>query len=155
MGRSTGLRADSLVNHPQVLYDLTESFNALTERSDSPEDILHYIRNERKCGRWVRLGRQKVTAPPETDGNLTEPEMIALSEIYLIMGRECEKGNDSFAHDAPLARELERRFIARCGRYVLACHLIAALTDYRKNRNLPRLDLRGHGFADFDDVANL
>ncbi len=37
------LAIDPYEKRPKDLKDLTDAFNALTERSDPPEDILHYM----------------------------------------------------------------------------------------------------------------
>jgi len=150
---------DRYQNRPNDLLDLTDSFNTLAGRSDPPGDILHYMRTQRKGGKWAQLGDQALKPKESYEESVTPEEHGLLEAIYVQLGRTYAKGNDSFAHEPQLMRELEKAFMAATGRYVYGGQLLAVLTSMRKNRQLETLDLREQGagaaFGDLDKAANM
>jgi hypothetical protein len=80
-----------------------------------------------------------------------------LVDCYIKIGKTHEKGNDSFAHEPELIRELVNEFQKATGRYIHGSQLLAALTIMRKAGNLKTLKLDKHGrrkaFGDIDEVA--
>src|SRR5689334_15691454 len=47
------IATDRYMHRPKDLRDLTNTFNGLTDRHDSPEDILHYMQTQRRrAGQW-------------------------------------------------------------------------------------------------------
>jgi len=141
---------DQFKRRPAALRRLADEFNTLTERSDDPDNILHFIINRRKAGKWPKLGpgHKKLASVP--DDVLTPDEWTILKEIYLDMN----KGSDIFAYDGQLRMELARRFSASARRFLPARTLCAALERRRKEGLLPRLtDQPLAPFADMDSVA--
>ena len=146
-------------NRPKDLRELTNSFNAMTDRSDPPEDILHYMRTQRKRGKWPKLGSTALQVSTPIEEILTDEERKMLESIYISLGQTFGKGNDSFAHEPELMRELEKGFLNATGRYVYGSQLLAALTDMRKAGNLETLNLKKHGhreaFGDMSEAENM
>lgn len=153
------LAIDPYEKRPKELKALTDTFNALTERSDPPEDILHYMRTQRKIGKWPRLGStaRKVSESLEEIMSLDDSKI--LEACYIKIGKIHKKGNDSFAYEPELMRELEKEFMKVAGHYVHRSKLLAALTKLRKTGNLETLKLEkpGHreAFGDMDKAANM
>jgi len=141
---------DQYKRRPEDLRKLTDRFNALTERSDEPDDLLHFMVSQRKQGKWPKLGsvhRKLARVPLDL---LTADEWDILDEIYLDMN----VGSDNYAFDAELRREFARRFSASAGRFVPARTLSAALERRRKEGSLPRLTEKPpEPFSDMDAVA--
>jgi len=140
---------DQYKRRQQALRELTEGFNALTERTDEPDDLLHFMITQRKQGKWPKLGagHSKLASVPEDV--LTPDEWKILEEIYL----DINKGSDNYAYDAGLRKELTRRFSA-AGRFVGPRTLAAALEKRRKEGLLPTIsDQPPEPFADMDSVA--
>jgi len=153
------LAIDRYDERPKDLRNLTNAFNALTERSDPPEDILHYMRTQRKIGKLTRLGNtaRKVSESPE--GIMSLEDSKALESCYIKIGKAHKKGNDSFAHEPELRRELEKEFQNATGHYVHGSQLLATLTKLRKAGSLETLKLekteRREAFGDMDKAANM
>ncbi len=153
------LAVDRYAERPQDLMSLTIAFNVLTERSDAPEDILHYMRTQRKNGKWVKLGNtaRKVSKSPEEILALEDSKV--LEACYIKIAKAHGKGNDSFAHEPELMRELAKEFQKVTGRYIHGSQLLAALTIMRKAGNLETLKLDKHGrreaFGDMNEAASM
>lgn len=141
---------DQYKRRHKELQMLTEKFNALAERSDEPDDVLHFMITQRKQGKWPKLGvgHSKLASVPVDV--LTPDEWKILDEIYL----DINKGSDNYAYDIGLRKELVKRFSTRAGRVVDPRTLSAALERRRKEGLLPRItDLPPEPFADMDSVA--
>lgn len=141
---------DQYKRRPEALRELTTRFNALTERSDELDDVLHYMITRRKAGKWPRLGAAHSRLPSVPQDLLTPDEWKILEEIYL----DINKGSDNYAYDAGLRRKLAQRFSASAGRFVAHRTLCAALERRRKEGLLPKITDRPPApFADMDSVA--
>ena len=59
--------SDQYQRRPQDLARFVRRWNALTERNDSPGDILHYIITNCKNSEWVKLGgdHKRLNTMPE------------------------------------------------------------------------------------------
>ena len=134
-----------------TLNDLTKEFNLLTERNDSPDDLLHYMINRRKGGKWPRLGSKHEKLNSLQEGILTQEEWKILEIIYLDINR----GSDNFAFDKNLRINLAKRFAAESGKYIPGDKLSAAIEARRKEGTwvlLHRKPLKP--FSDMDAVAS-
>jgi hypothetical protein len=153
------LAIDPYEKRPKDLKDLTDAFNALTERSDPPEDILHYMRTQRKNGKWARLGSTARKVSERLEEIMSLDDSKELEACYIKIGKAHKKGNDSFAHEPELVRELEKEFLNATGRYVHGSQLLAALTKLRKAGNLETLKIEKHerreAFGDMDEAVNM
>ncbi len=141
---------DQYKRRPEELRKLTDRFNALTERNDKADDLLHFMITQRKQGKWPKLGTaHRKLARVQLD-LLTAEEWKILDEIYLDMN----VGSDNYAYNVELRRELARRFSASACRLLPARTLCAALERRRKEGSLPRLtDKPAKPFGDIDAVA--
>jgi hypothetical protein len=141
---------DQYKRRPGELRKLADEFNALTERNDDPDDILHFIITQRKQKKWPTLGaghKKLQSISPET---LTSDDWRILEQIYLDMN----KGSDNYAFNSDLRSELPRRFAVATGRVVAARTLCAMLEVKRKDGSLPRLTVQPpEPFADMDSIA--
>lgn len=141
---------DQYKRRPEALRKLTDRFNALTERNDKADDLLHFMINQRKQGKWPKLGTAHSKLARVPLDLLTVEEWKILDEIYLDMN----VGSDNYAYNVELRRELARRFSASAGRFLPARTLCAALERRRKEGSLPRLtDKPEKPFGDIDAVA--
>jgi hypothetical protein len=153
------LAIDPYERRPKELKALTDDFNDLTERSDPPEDILHYMRTQRKNRRWPRLGdkARRVSASPEEIMSLEDAEK--LEACYVKLGKIYQKGNDSFAHDSELRHKLEKEFLSSASYYLPGSQLLAVLTKMRKAGNLETLKIEKtvlrEAFGDMEEAANM
>jgi hypothetical protein len=141
---------DQYKRRPEELRKLTDGFNALTERSDEPDALLHFMVNRRKAGKWPKLGvgyKRLACVPLDM---LPPDEWKTLEQIYL----DINKGSDNYAYDAGLRKDLAQRFAASAVHFVPARTLCAALEMRRKKGLLPKLtDQPPKPFADMDSVA--
>jgi hypothetical protein len=145
------LGRDQYAKLPDEIADLTDNFNALTGRHDSPDDVLHYVRTKAKAGKMGTHGDDWIRVAPLPDDFLSDRELRALVKIR----REMKVAEDNIAHDSALARELETRFAARAGRRVLGLLLATYLMQLRKAGVLETLDQRHEGEEPFGDIDEL
>ena len=152
---------DRYDTRPSQLQDLTNSFNSLTERSDLPEEIMHYMRTRRKDNkgklRWPKMGRNVLPAEDYEPESVPAEHLPALVRIYMSIARAHDMGNDGFSYDPEVKQELQETFRAVTGINVLADVLLAVLRDLRKAGLLERLgdNPPPSGFDDLDEAAGL
>lgn len=153
--------SDQYARRPGFLRRFTAVWNEATGRSDTPEELTHWIvtRRKRPHGRPGRLeaigDNHKRLRSPGRDV-LTPEQWEALTEAY----RELNVASDNFVFDAELRRQLELRFVELTGEHVSATVLVAALITLRKEGFLGRLapddpggEERDIGFGDIDQVG--
>ena len=146
------IATDRYMHRLKDLHDLTDTFNALTDRADLPEDILHYMQTKRRrAGEWPTLDGNHRRLPVVL-GNLIEPEFISvLKDLYVEMG----KGAEKFLHDRELGRKLERRFFELTGVQKRAFVLATAMLELRKDGVMPNLPGPDKPFSDFDEAEGM
>lgn len=138
------------------LAQLNRDWANVTGRSDSDQDLLHYMRSQRKQGKWVKLGRKHVKKPEAMSFSPEETEvLVKLFESNLA---DCELGSDNLAYDAELAAAMAKEFSIEIGRLVPAHELVTKLTAVRKRGLLPKVaksenDDGDIGFGDIDEVV--
>lgn len=146
------IATDRYMHRQQDLKGLTATFNALTGREDTPEDLLHYMQTKRRrAGQWPTLDgnhrRLSVVV-----GNLIDTAFIdVLKDLYT----ELKHGAEAFMQDRVLGRLLERRFFEITGVQMRAYVLATAMMELRKDSMLPKLERRDPGFKDFDQAEGL
>jgi len=128
---------DQFEHRASELDELTSEWNDLTGRDNAPGEVMHYMRNERKCGRWPRLDGNFQKTPPKP--LFTAEESEALVAIYRVNVADKGVGSDTLAIDAGTGELLTREFAGITGRSVPATHLIAKLTALRKRGQLDRV----------------
>jgi len=146
------IATDRYMHRPNDLRDLTNTFNALTDRQDSPEDILHYMQTKRRrAGQWPTFDGNHRRLPVVL-GNLIEAEFIpVLKTLYVEIG----KGAEKFLHDRELGHLLERRFFEMTGVQKRAFVLATAMLELRKDGLMPNLPGLEKPFNDFDQAEGM
>jgi hypothetical protein len=132
------------------LAALTAEWNRLSGRSDSPEEVLAYMRSQRKQAKWVKLGDKAKPAPATVD--LTAEETEGLVNIFNENEDMIDKGSDALAYDPEVADLIAKEFAAQTGRIVPANLLVAKLTALRKRGLLPKKECRPPKGAGWDDI---
>lgn len=118
------------------LHDLAEEFRRQFGRTDSDEDIFHYMFVQRKRGLWVTLdGNQE---PKTKLPSLPAEHVEVLVDIYRDHLVTLGTGSDAFAFDADICFALEKEFEDRTMRRIPGAELMAILTDLRKRGLLPK-----------------
>ena len=141
------------------LDDLLDKWSALTGRTNVATDLLHYMRNQRKNGTWVRLDGNHVAR--ESRVKLPADETEALVAIYREHVSSIEHGSDSIGYDDEIADLIAKEFSAETERVIPASDLVAALTALRKRGLLPKIEKCNRdenedddrGFGDIDLAA--
>jgi hypothetical protein len=133
---------------PDELEGMIEEWRQRCGRNVAPDpcDILHYMRTQRKLGRWVKLGN-KHRDPPAIP-SLSAEDVEKLVDIYASNVAELDCGSDTLAYDEQVADFIAREFADRTGHIVPAPCLVAKLTALRKRGLLPRVTKRPEGFRD-------
>ena len=148
--------SDQWAQRPVAFAWFVERWNQRMGRSDAPDDIKHYVINKRKCGKWVRLGKnyEPLRCPEEHD--LAPVEWDALRDIVT----EINLGREQFATNATLRDLLSQKFFERIGRYVSGDLLYAAIMAAQKHStetNWPKItppsEDQDKGFRDIDEVV--
>lgn len=143
-----GVATDQLRRAPQVLREITESFNHATSRDLEAGLLLRYMINRRKNADWPKLG----SAARKFDSvlnELTAPQLGILRNIYL----DLDIPSDKFFFRPELAREIEQRFTGLSGARVPGYILVAAIVAKRK-RGLWVKIREEEGFDDIGQLAN-
>lgn len=139
---------DDLPRNPKVLRQLVSTFNAMTDRSDSPEDVLHYMVTLRKLKQWELLGKGS-TPPASFADRFDADDLEAIDAIY----EELQIASDNFAFDDELSKKFAREFARRRGRVIPALELAAAVVTRRKGAKLKTLKPKpSEGDLGFNDI---
>jgi hypothetical protein len=128
---------DQFEHRAGELDELTAEWNELTGRTNTPGEIIHYMRNERKCGRWVKLDGNYQKTPPKPFFSADESE--ALVAIYRVNVADKGIGSDAIACDQAISELIASEFAKLTGRIVPATHLMAKLTALRKRGLLDKV----------------
>lgn len=138
------------------LVMLASAFCKHSGRQDSPEDVLHYMRTQRKRGRWVKLDGKHVKR--ETTLCLSADEKEVLIQIYRDNVSVLGNGSDTLAYEPEVADLIAKEFASETSRIVPAHELVAELTLIRKVGLLPGVEKEvvkdlDVGFDDIEDVG--
>jgi len=141
------IATDRYMHRPNDLRELSASFNGLTGREDTPEDILHYMQTQRRRrGLWPTLDGTHLRLPVVL-GRLVDPDQVdVLKRLYPEFG----VGAERFAQDRVLSLQLERRFFEETNQRKRGYVLGTAMMELRKEGAMPKLESRNDGFNDFD-----
>ena len=74
--RHRGRSIEQLESLPDEMYALAKDWNRVSGTKHTAGEVLHYIRNERKCGRWVKLGENCKEMPPLPPFTSAETEAV-------------------------------------------------------------------------------
>lgn len=140
---------DTYEKLPDELEAMTEEWGERCGRKDAPQDVFHYMRNERKCSRWVRFDGKHKEPPPMPA--FTADEIEVLVDVYAKNVAELDYGSDTLGYDSQLADFIAREFADQTGRVVPARYLVAKLTALRKRGLLPKVS-KPDGFGDIDQA---
>jgi hypothetical protein len=138
------------------LASLVDEWNKLTGRADSAGDLLHFMRTQRKNGKWVRFDgvHLPVPASPMFSAEDTEALVSIYTEEVAAMG----VGSDVLAYEDDIKQLIAKEFADRRGRVVAADDLVAKLTALRKRGLLPKVAVlpeinnKGMGFEDINEA---
>ncbi|MFC1605171.1 hypothetical protein ACFL5F_09120 [Planctomycetota bacterium] len=141
-----GVATDQLRRAPQVLIEITETFNHVTGRDFDPGLILRYMINRRKQADWPTLG-SKARKFDSVLNELTPAQLEFLRQIYL----ELDIPSDEFLFKIELVRGIEQRFTEFFGIRIPGYTLVAVIVAKRK-RGL-WVKIREEGFMDVEKLA--
>jgi hypothetical protein len=128
---------DQFEHRADELDELTSEWNELTGRSNTPGEVIHYMRNERKCGRWPKLDGKYQKTPPKPFFSADEGE--ALVAIYRVNVADKGIGSDAIATDEAIGELIASEFVKITGRAIPAAPLMAKLTALRKRGQLNKV----------------
>lgn len=133
---------------------ITDEWNRRTGRSAKAEDLLAYMRSQRKQAKWVKLGDKAKETPAPIELSAEETEILV--GIFNENEGMIAKGSDSLAYDPEIADLIAKEFAGATGRVLPANLLTAKLTALRKRGLLPKVESRpekGAGWEDIDRVG--
>ena len=142
---------------PELKLEFTLTWNEATSRSDTADELFHYMVTRRKDSRgggWVRFDG--------THHKLRNPAMSVFEdsewEFLVAWLQQRRVTADQLATDSDLAGELAQNFSHHTGRAWAPNVIVAALIARRKRGLLPALppptpDDGDVGFADIDMVG--
>lgn len=153
--RQSGIPDGQFPQRPRFWRRFTDVWNEATDRSDSPEEILHYIMTKRKKGLWFRFdGDHSRLKSPEPDV-LSKEQWEVVDELYVEIGISA----DALLVDASARTAFLKRLAAKTGEHISDLLFVAALVARRKGGMLPKTgggpDGGGDdiGFRDIDKVG--
>ena len=145
---------------PDDLESFVRNWNRATNRSDKPDEILHYVMTKRKNGDWPRLDGNHKSAP--SIHNLiefNERDWETLLAVYEQVVVPQDIGTDSLVHDDELAELVAYKFCQATGQAIPSHLLVAAIMAKRKRKDWVKLPSsgearRGLDFNDLDDLED-
>jgi hypothetical protein len=145
--------SDQYERRPAALRRFVSQWNDLSERTDAPEEVMHYIITKRKARKWVRFDGDHEKMASMRDEFLTEQQWAALRAAYTDVLVSRRLGSDNIRFDPSLASDLSRRFRALSGKTMNASLLLAAIEAKRKRGEWITIGDRGIGFSDIEQVG--
>lgn len=147
---------DQYEQRVEELSQLNQDWQKITGREDSDQDVLHYMRSQRKQGKWVKLNGKHTKKPKAMDFSPEETEILV--KLFETNMADCELGSDNLAYDCELAAAMAKEFSIEIGRLVPPHELATKLTAIRKRGLLPRVAKENSsgeeiGFEDIDQVT--
>jgi|GEM_PF-5197218 len=152
---------------------LVATFNELTDRSFTPDELHHYVMTLRKRGtssalRWAPMGDGCAHMPGSVYSTLSAEHRAHLVAVYAALAKRLGAGSDSILVNAAHRMELAALFAQVSGHGINDRSLIAAVIDLRKDKaylepgeQLPTLGQavrpkkQRRGFSDFDQAEGL
>lgn len=151
---------DQYERRQKQLQVLTAEWNARSRRTDSIDDVIHYMKTKRKQKLWVTFDGNYL-AQPALDDDLTDLEIEVLKLLYVDLIAANGLGSDVLVYNKELEQKLASEFEVQTNRSVQPHVLTAKLTELRKRGFLPTVtdtkspvSNKDLGFADMDDVTN-
>jgi hypothetical protein len=141
-----GVATDQLRRVPQVLLEMTQSFNHITGRDFDSAILLRYMINRRKRKDWPTLGATARRFDSVLD-ELTAAQTETLRQVYL----ELDIPSDEFLFRVELTRKIESRFRGLTGVRIPGYTLVAVIVAKRKRGLWVRI--RDEGFGDIAALA--
>jgi len=143
---------DRYDHRPSDLRELTRDFNGLTDRQDSSDEILHYMRTMRKKRLWVRFDGNHLRLSAIIGDKVAADKVPVLCKIYSEIGL----GLDNYSYYREKLTELEKCFFEETGIKCQGPILVGALTELRKAGVLPKVGPTDKGeFNDFDAAEGI
>lgn len=153
--RQSGIPDGQFPQRPRFWHRFTEVWNEATDRSDSPEEVLHYIMTKRKQGLWFRFEGSHTRLKSPAPDVLSAEQWEVVDELYVEIGVSA----DALLVDGSERSEFLRRLAAKTGEQIPDLLFVAALVARRKGGLLPKTG-RGPdgggddiGFRDIDMVG--
>lgn len=155
---SLGIPSDQYARRPEDLERFIHRWNAISERCDTAEDVMHYIKTKRKKGLWLALGGKHERCPARGAQPLTADQWAQLEVVYSEICVARGLGSDNLDYDDELAKEFSREFALRTGLIRTGRDLLSLIMERRKRRAWRKLDPNrpddGIGFGDIDEIAS-
>lgn len=140
-----GIPLDQLRRVPEILGEITRSFNRLTSRDFSAGELLRYMINRRKNKDWPRLG-SGATRLEGAANVLSNTEIEHLRTVYLSM----DLPSDEFLYRPAKTAEIEARFARASGIRIPGGVLVAVIIAKRKRGEWVRIR---DEFGDIGDIV--
>ena len=141
-----GVATDQLRRIPEVLLEITQSFNHITGRDLDPGLVLRYMFNRRKQADWPKLGATARSFDSVLN-ELSPSQTETLRQIYM----DLDIPSDQFLFRPDLTRKIENRFHGLAGERIPGYTLVAAIVAKRK-RGL-WVKIREEAFGDISHLA--
>ena len=145
--------SDQYERRPAERRRFVAQWNELAERSDTPEEVIHYIVTKRKAKKWVTFDGDYEKMGSMRSSLLTDDEWKSLKVAYAEIFVDRGLGSDNLRYDRALGSELAKRFRALTAHAVNPSLLLALIEAKRKRGEWIKVGNRGLGFSDINEVA--
>ncbi len=144
---------DQFDARPREKAEFIDEWNSKSKRSDSADEVFHYMERQRKSSKWVKLGQHGKRSPPPPE--LSAEHTEALVDIFTENMTALWVGSDALSHDDEMANLIAKEFELETGTYVEPHVLVTKLKALRKRGLLPKVgdEKREAAERGFDDVA--
>ena len=149
---------DQYKRRPQEVNQFLREWVAFTGRTDTWEDLCHYMVTRRKRGLWPQLGpTHRRLACPDWD-TLSDEEWDHLEAVYTELLLADELASDELLYSDTLSAHVAREFRRRSGRTLDGRLLTGLILSKRKRgewvrQAQPNEEVRDAGWGDLNQVG--
>ncbi len=122
---------DSFDGFPAEKAAFVQEWRTLSNCSDTAQDLVHYMRVQRKTARWVQLGDNHRSLPPLPE--LTAEQTEVLVGIYYDNVTVLENGSDVLSYDEDISELIAKEFHEETDLYIEPYVLVTKLTALRRS----------------------
>lgn len=147
---------DQYKTRTEALQTFADTWNFATGRSDTGEELLHYMITQRKqkVKKWPTFDGDHLRSP-SSEGLLSPDEEQILRRVYTDLILPLNIGTEEFGYDRELKDAVARRFSIAARRAIPGDTLVGFIEARRKRGKWMTLRDDRRGFGDMDEAAGM
>lgn len=145
---------DQFEGRPEQSSEFLRRWNHMTKRTDTIGWLVWYMRNQRKNGKWVKLGQNAMEVPKLP--RITAENQEKLVKIYYKLFASNTIGCDEIFYNEGFIKALTAEYAKQANEFQSGSVLVSYLTKLRKRGFLPAVEKQvpkeEFGFDDLDQA---